>query len=67
MCKYKMYKELCELYTDHYGDCGKHICLIDLLGEELLIEKCEWVGLDKQFENEYNEIRDRINKNKESE
>lgn len=56
-----IYKALCELYVDSYGNCNDHVCLVDLLGEEEMIRKCKWVGLDKEYEKEYNEIIEKLN------
>jgi len=52
----KMYRAICEIYTDHYGDCSTHTCLLDLLGEEDMLRRCVNLGLDKEYSDIYNEI-----------
>jgi len=52
-----MYKALCEIYEDSYGSCdSKNVCLVQLLGEEMMLDKCKWVGLDKLYPDEYERI-----------
>jgi hypothetical protein len=46
--------------TDHYGDCNEHICLVDLIGEEMMMEKCRHCGLDKEYPAEYKEMEEKL-------
>lgn len=57
-----MFRALHEIYEDHYASCNKMaVCLVDLLGEERMLEMCKNCGLDKSYPNEYKEIEVRIN------
>ena len=58
MCN-KMYRALHEIYEDHYGDCSKsNICLVDLLGEERILEMCEHCGLSIEYPEEYAKLKE---------
>ena len=51
-----------DIYSDSYGRCAEHdVCLVQLLGEEAMLEKCRNCGLDREYPNEYREIEVRIN------
>ena len=58
----RMFRALHEIYEDHYASCNNMtVCLVDLLGEERMLEKCRNLGLDREYPNEYREIEVRIN------
>lgn len=52
----KMFRAYCEFMTDAYGGCETHMCLVDLLGKEEMIRKCEFVGLDKEYPEIWEEL-----------
>jgi hypothetical protein len=60
-----MYRAYCEFMNDAYGDCSSHTCLIQLLGEEELLRKCEHCGLDKEYPVEYMEIKNKLDSEEE--
>lgn len=52
-----MFRALHEIYEDHYASCGQmSVCLVDLLGEERMLEMCKNCGLDREYPIEYKEI-----------
>ena len=58
----KLFQMVCDIYSDSYGSCAEHdVCLVQLLGEDAILEKCRNLGLDKSYPNEYKEIEVRIN------
>jgi hypothetical protein len=36
------------------------VCLVDLLGVEMILEKCENCGLDKLYPMEYKKIKNKL-------
>ena len=58
----KLFQMVCDIYSDKYGTCAERdVCLVQLLGEETMLEKCRNLGLDKGYPNEYKEIEVRVN------
>ena len=56
-----MFRALHEMYEDHYGNCNDiNVCLVDLLGVEMMLEKCENCGLDKLYPMEYKKIKNKL-------
>ena len=52
---------VCDIYSDSYGSCAEHdVCLVQLLGEDAMLEKCRSFGLDRSYPNEYEEIENKI-------
>lgn len=61
----RMFEAICDIYSSQYGNCSdRNVCLVDLLGEELILEKCKNCGLDVEYNEVYYDILNRINKNK---
>ena len=56
MCENKLFEMVCDVYSDHYGECSEHVCLVQLLGYEAMVEKCRVLGLDKTYPEIYKEI-----------
>ena len=58
----RMFREYCDMFLDDDNKCSKlNICLVDVYGEEEMLARCVKLGLDKEYEDDYNKIMSRIN------
>lgn len=60
MCQNKLFEMVCDIYSDSYGSCSEHICLVQLLGEEAMMEKCRNLGLNRTYPELYNQIENNM-------
>ena len=56
MCENRLFEMVCDIYSDSYGSCSEHVCLVQLFGYEAMAEKCRNLGLHESYPEEYKEI-----------
>ena len=59
MCK-RIFREYCDIFLTDENKCSNlSVCLVDLLGVEEMMRRCQKLGLDKEYEEEWKELSEK--------